>query len=462
MSEPPKPDASAASAAAEGAAKNAAQNAAKASQGNPVFRMMGIPNFKFRLPSRNWMIFLTITGTWTAALVYDRQQKKRVQQKWSDAVAHLAREPLPTDTMPRRMTIYLSAPPGDGLMSAREHFHEYVKPILVAAAMDWDAVEGRREGDVRAGLAERCRRWRKLQGEATSEPLPEDVDSVTLHARQRAGIKEWNGVGGSVVIGRNTWKEYVRGLHEGWLGPLDKPPEPESAPEVVKDAAPVATTPSDDASPSALPSATEEGQQQSPPAEGAEGEQKKEGEEEKPKKKTQPPPFIPTSAYPSALLAPSTPSELPPATTIPFPHILGFLNTPIRMYRFLTRRHLADQIGAQVAAAVLAAYKPFDGPAEGSAISIGAVAEDDPAAASWEQARLLREEEGEWHKSIRKEAEAKRAQGKESVWCDDMVLDARVAGRMRKFVLTDEDKARAARIAEGKEGVKGQVAEEEL
>lgn len=41
MSEPPKPDASAASAAAEGAAKNAAQNAAKASQGNPVFRMMG-------------------------------------------------------------------------------------------------------------------------------------------------------------------------------------------------------------------------------------------------------------------------------------------------------------------------------------------------------------------------------------------------------------------------------------
>ncbi|KAK8167019.1 mitochondrial import inner membrane translocase subunit Tim54 [Phyllosticta citrichinensis] len=459
MSDAPRPDAASASSAAEGAAKSAAQNAAKASEGNPVFRMMGLPNFKFKLPSRNWMIFLTITGTWTAALVYDRQQKKRVQQKWCDAVAHLAREPLPTDTMPRRMTIYLSAPPGDGLMSAREHFHEYVKPILVAAAMDWDAVEGRREGDVRAGLAERVRRWRKLRGEATSEPLPEDVESITQHARDRVGIKEWDGVGGSVVIGRNTWKEYIRGLHEGWLGPLDKPPEPEPVQE-----APLATTPSDDASPSAAPVATDD--QQKPPAEG-EQEQKKEEEEEKekPKKKTQPPPFIPTSAYPSAMLAPSTPSELPPATAVAFPHILGFLNTPIRMYRFLTRRHLADQIGAQVAAAVLATCKPFDGPPEGSSTSTGAVADDEEHAAGWEQARLLRHEEMEWHKSVRKDAEAKRAQGQESVWCDEMVLDARVAGRMRKFVLSEEEKARVARIAEGKEGkesVLGEPSEKEL
>ncbi|KAK7535429.1 mitochondrial import inner membrane translocase subunit Tim54 [Phyllosticta citricarpa] len=449
MSDAPKPDASSASSAAEGAAKSAAQNAAKASEGNPVFRMMGLPNFKLKLPSRNWMIFLTITGTWTAALVYDRQQKKRIQKKWCDAVAHIAREPLPTDAMPRRITIYLSAPPGDGLMAAREHFHEYVKPILVAAAMDWDAVEGRREGDVRAGLAERVRRWRKLRGEATSEPLPEDVESVTQHARQRAGIKEWDGVGGSVVIGRNTWKEYVRGLHEGWLGPLDAPPEPEP----VKEAAPLSTTPSDDASPSTQPAATDD--QQKPPAEGDQ-EQKKE-EEEKPKKKTQPPPFISTSAYSTALLAPSTPSELPPATAVAFPHILGFLNTPIRMYRFLTRRHLADQIGAQVAAAVLATYKPFDGPTDGT--SLGAVADDDGSASGWEQARLLRHEEMEWHKSVRKDAAAKHAQGKESVWCDEMVLEPRVASRMRKFVVSEEDKARVSRIAEGKEGVLGESSE---
>lgn len=58
-----------------------------------------------------------------------------------------------------------SAPPGDGLRAAREHFHEYVKPILVAGAVDWEVIEGRKEGDVRAGLAAKIRRLRRRNGE---------------------------------------------------------------------------------------------------------------------------------------------------------------------------------------------------------------------------------------------------------------------------------------------------------
>jgi import inner membrane translocase subunit TIM54 len=53
---------------------------------------------------------------------------------------------------------------------------------------------------------------------------------------------------------------------------------------------------------------------------------------------------------------------------------------------------------------------------------------------TWEQESLLKEEEPEWHKSVRKNHDAT----KESVWIDQMVLDPRIAERMRKFVLDRE------------------------
>ncbi len=181
------------------------------------------------------MIFLSITGSWTAAVMYDRREKKKIQKKWIKVVEHIAQEPLDTQQLPRKVTVFLSAPPADGLVPARDHFHEYVKPILVAAALDWDAVEGRREGDVRAGLAERIRKVRKKRGEKSAEPIEEGMQELLEATRQRAGVSEWSGHGGRYcIVGRHTWKEYVRGLHEGWLGPLDIPPsleEVEAAPE---------------------------------------------------------------------------------------------------------------------------------------------------------------------------------------------------------------------------------------
>ena len=157
-------------------------------KGNPAFRALGLPNFRFKLPSRNWLIFLTITGSWTGALLYDRRAKRKAQNKWCTLVSHIAKEPLPTNTLPRRVTIYLAAPPGDGLRSAREHFVEYVKPVLVAAALDWDVVEGRREGDIRAGLAERIRRFRRTKGDVAETPLEEDVKLALERIRTKDSV----------------------------------------------------------------------------------------------------------------------------------------------------------------------------------------------------------------------------------------------------------------------------------
>jgi import inner membrane translocase subunit TIM54 len=418
----------------------------------------GLPNFRLKLPSRNWTIFLTITGSWTAAVIYDRREKKRIQRRWAKVVEHLALEPIDVQQLPRRLTVYISAPPADGLLPAREHFNEYVKPILVSAALDWDAVEGRREGDVRAGLAERIRKLRKKKGEASSEPLEEELEDVLEAQRARSGVKEWDGIPGDIVIGRHTWKEYVRGLHEGWLGPLDPPAKPEE-PKVEEAVAPVveAMAPTQEASPTQDAPAvttTTPGDDASPlittePEKPKEQEQPKPEEEKKSKKKKQPPPFNTTADYAHSQVSPNCPQALGPTAILPLPHLLGFLNFPIRMYRFLNRRQVADEAGRQTAAAVLAAYRPFEAPGESLQSAESSQLADVDTKSQWEQQRLLEFEEPEWHKSVR---ERKDDDGtKERIWTDEMVLDPRIAERMRKFVLEPEAEERAKTISTEKE-----------
>lgn len=404
-------------------------------------------------------------------MLYDRRQKRLIQKKWCDLVSHIADETIPVNVIPRRVTIYLTAPPGDSVRTTRDHFREYIKPVLVAAALDWDVVEGRREGDVRAGLAERVRKLRKRRGEATEKPLEEDAETVVQNIRDSVGIREWEGVQGDIVIGRNAWKEYVRGLHEGWLGPLDPPPDPvtntpstTASSETPQPEVDQSSPTPDSAAPSQRPSIgvtatpssspTTEPPASPPPA-----------EEPKPTKPRVPPPYIPasTTAYASASLPPSLPSELGPSTTIPLPHILGFRNTPIRIYRFLTRRHLADDVGRQTAAVVLATYRPFqhsssasplrDVPGDTDSSSSATTDDTSPdsstASRQWEQQTLLQHEEREWLKSVR---ERKEGEG-ERVWIDDMVLDPRIAERMRRFELAGEKEERMQRILEGREGL---------
>ncbi|KAL8746913.1 MAG: hypothetical protein Q9190_001144 [Brigantiaea leucoxantha] len=394
-----------------------------------------MPNIKLKLPSRNWSIFLVAVGSVTTAILYDRYHKKRIQQRWCNTVSHIAQEPLSTNQLPRKITIFLAAPPGDSLRAAREHFHEYVKPVLVAGALDWDVVEGRKEGDVRAGLAEKIRKFRKESGETSegaSEPKQEkDVDQIQL-LRSSVGTREWEGVQGDLVLGRHTWKEYVQGLHEGWLGPLDPPPSPSEIPDPTA----AVDMPSQEGDSSsnlptqADPSLPEPAKPQSPLELG---------------------PYIMPSAYPTASLPHSIPESFSPSLLLPFPHLLGFLNTPIRIYRFLNRRYLANETGRSVASIVLASNnQPYTLHSE----SISATdSEASPAAGMdtsivmedlqrWEQQDLLKDEETDWHKSAwngEDEGEGKR------VWREKIIVDERLGRRMSQFVLSvgEEEKARA-------------------
>ena len=368
-------------------------------------------------------------------ILYDRYQKKKVQQRWCELVSHVAQEPLDTRVMPRKVTVFLAAPPGDGLKAARDHFVEYVKPVLVAGALDWEVVEGRREGEVRAGLAERIRKLRRRVSDNELNAAEPSAEDVAEDVRRKSGVNEWSGVKGDIVLGRHTWREYVRGLHEGWLGPVDVPPSEEMPPseephEISSQPAPEtsqSTSSSDDAS---SPSTN-------PPA------QTTTTSPSKPPKPPVPLPLINSDAYTSASLPSNIPETFEPSVPLPQPHVLGFFNTPIRIYRFLNRRHLADRLGRETAAIVLAAYiRPYDYDPDNS---------DPSSAAAAEIRSALEHEEKDWHKSIR---QRKDDEG-ERVWLDEMVLDERIVGRMRRFALAAEDERQAERLARGKGGGEG-------
>ena len=320
--------------------------------------------------------------------------------------------------MSRTITIILAAPPGDGLRVAREHFHDYVRPILVAAALNWDVIEGRKEGEIQTGLAEKIRKMREKGAEQRSQPKENDLsqDEALEAARKALGIREWDGIKGDLIIGRHTWKEYVRGLHEGWLGPMDPPQDPTVPSEDVISAEPTDQPPKDESS------------------------------SEDTTKKTDPkavtPPYITPSSYSAANLSPNCPSELSPSTAIPLPHILGFLNTPKRMYRFLQRRKLADSTGASVAALVLAAQtRPYRTEAEVDDFSASM-----ETASRWEQDALLKEAESEWYKSAW--APNKEGEERERPWQEDMVLDPRIGEQMRTFELPQGSETKAEELEE--------------
>ena len=380
-----------------------------------------------------------------------------MQKKWCDLVSHLARETLPVTQLPRRFTIFLAAPPGDGLRSAREYFQEYVKPVLVAAAVEWDVVEGRREGEVRAGVAEKVRKLRRKHGEKALVELEEPEEDLVQGIQKRAGIRPSSDLEGDLIIGRHTWKEYVRGLQEGWLGPLHPPELPPIAiPAGVSASEPSLEDPNSDLT-SEQTTASESGDApvSTVPSEAA---------PPPPKPLTPIPPYISPSQYSSSSLASTAPKALPPAVALPFPHILGILNTPTRTYRFLTQRRLADEVGHTVADMVLArSTRPFvaeldfassidpDSPSaslsSGEAQSSMGEGEVVASGSRWEQQGVYMDEEKEWHKSARK-PNAPGEEGKERVWSEAMVLDERIGERMTTFVNSMADDERSRRITE--------------
>lgn len=192
-----------------------------------VLEFTGIPPSWFdkrpRLPSRNWLIFLTVTQSLVACYVYDRRQSKMIRQEYVDRVKHLAEEPLHSLDFPRTVTVYSTKWPGDDDWDrGSRYFRKYVKPIFVAAAVDYTVIAGKRHGDLATRVANDIKTERRiaLGLDAPQQSLLSPSIKGTLDARRRRALD-----GGTVVIGRPAFKEYMAGLRRGWtesLGLVDK------------------------------------------------------------------------------------------------------------------------------------------------------------------------------------------------------------------------------------------------
>ncbi|KAG5359327.1 Mitochondrial import inner membrane translocase subunit TIM54 [Yarrowia sp. E02] len=269
----------------ETAPKNGASGAKqppKPGYTNPALRAMGIR--QLRLPSRNWLIFWSVLGSISGGIYYDRHERKKVRQQYKDAVAYLGERPLGGLEIPRKITVFVAPPPGDYLDHVLTHFRAYIKPILTAAALDFEVKQESRQGEIRYVVAEGIRNYRREQlglpkvpsrlmvdeeeynkavadqnaeverlkagrekhtnpnptfqafnsinnrpGAPSNEP--EDLMSLSVAGtiaqeqldKEITAKLEFNPESGVICVGRGAYKEYLAGLHEGWLGPLEDP-----------------------------------------------------------------------------------------------------------------------------------------------------------------------------------------------------------------------------------------------
>ncbi|KAJ9479619.1 Mitochondrial import inner membrane translocase subunit TIM54 [Pseudozyma hubeiensis] len=187
---------------------------------------MGIPKsvlaWKPRLPSRNWSIFLVTVGTLSYLYYDDRRQCKLIREDYIDKVRHLSTEPMKPGEWPRKITVYATRSPGDDdYDKALRYFKKYVKPVLVAAGIDWEVTNGTRHGGLARDLQARIQeRRRKLLG---LEPW---MDEITAMSQTQFSLTPQQELqreidGGLVLVGRPALKEWAWALKNGWCTPLE-------------------------------------------------------------------------------------------------------------------------------------------------------------------------------------------------------------------------------------------------
>lgn len=409
---------------------------------NPALRMMGIP--RISLPLRNWMIFWTLLASIGGGIAYDKYEQKKIREKYVNMVKHLGEEVYENDRIPRKLTIFIAPPPNDYLDESLKIFRKYVKPILNSAAIDYEVYTENRQGDIRSQVAEKIRQLRKERGgikeetpeESSKKPIlaspwpvpsqqPSDDEEGPMKSRyelydskdilglykifnpiqpKRDDEIDYEKAGGVICIGRGTYKEYMTGVHEGLLGPLFKPnplPEPvdpvkpiESNEEKID--APEEKAKKDDSF-----------------------EQHDEEEEENDKRQAVEKPWIRPNQYKEANLAP----ELDMSTKIlnnkrvpvlfeqpmyvyPVPNLLGFLNMPHKIYRYFTKRRLAEEYGQRTLSIIYNLTRDFE----------------------YKDQLMAKDEEVDWPKKW-----VEKGKSKNSEWVQELQVDERITTRMKVF-----------------------------
>lgn len=417
---------------------------------------MGIP--RFSLPLRNWMIFWTLLASIGGGIAYDKHEQKQVRLRYMAQVEHLGQEKYTSDRLPRKISVFIAPPPNDFLEESVRHFRKYIKPLLNAAAIDFDVYTENQQGEIRLQVAEKIRQLRKetvekqrKEAEAARQASHEkpwtklfrsipnylkhkEEEEVLVSRLELYGPTDVLGLykvvesvepkrdnsdspalsGGVICIGRGAYKEYINGIHEGLLGPLEAPAEPETLFEAktIEDFTETGKEAGQETEATVEPETKSEDK-----AEEIDDFGLHEGEKKQP---AVPKPFITPDQYPSAALAPEldlrgillNDKKVPclfeqPVYVFPLPHIVGFTNLPRKIYRYFTKRRLAESVSESALAVVHARTRPFE----------------------FKDSLFGKEEEAEWPKKW-----VARGKDKQSEWVQELAVDDRVTLRMSVYV----------------------------
>ncbi|KAL1746276.1 inner membrane protein import complex subunit Tim54-domain-containing protein [Schizophyllum fasciatum] len=295
------------------------ENQAKAPSGvRTVLRYTGIPpswlDYRPKLPSRNWLIFWTVTSTVTGYYVYDRRECNRIRQAYVDRVSHLAERPLGILEPPRKVRVYGCKWPGDEDPNQTvRYFKRYIKPLLVAAGVDYDLVNGNKHGELAQKIADEVRARRRLEAGLDSPPLhslatPTYTPQEVLDKR---AVQD-----GAIILGRPAFKEFMLGIARGWtegLQPVDR----------------------DEALANAI-------------ADDGHFDEPEEGAPHSPKPVTHftPPPITPAPG--TDVAPPPTIAPLPPLLLVSFVDYVGFSQIPYMLWDWFNQRRRV-QAGAEAA-----------------------------------------------------------------------------------------------------------------
>ncbi|CAE7095383.1 unnamed protein product [Rhizoctonia solani] len=193
-----------------------------------ALRYTGIPPTWFqkrpKLPSRNWLIFWGVLGSITSLYIYDRRAAKRIKHEYAEKVRWRSEEKLNPLDLPRKVRVYACRWPGDDDHNrSMKYFRKYVKPILVAAAVDFELINGNRHGGLARSIADKLKSQRR-EALPPDHPLRKDVQGSSIplpSAVSPLQQREREIQGGTLIVGRHTLKEYLRGLYLGWSESLN-------------------------------------------------------------------------------------------------------------------------------------------------------------------------------------------------------------------------------------------------
>ncbi|EPB91273.1 hypothetical protein HMPREF1544_01789 [Mucor circinelloides 1006PhL] len=311
--------------------------------------------FGLKAPSKGTLIFSGVAGAISGIVYTSNKNAEDARRRLAQRVSFLADRPCGVHEMPRKVLVYISAPPGDGLEKSRNWFREYVKPILVAGAIDYEIKEARSAGQIENSVIEEVVKLRReTEASKSVEENPEQVDNVEMIGhnnnpftspqmnemlKKKAADKfEYDGI---LAIGRNAYREVLNGLSKGCDASLAVVVEEEKAPEKLTEEA--ANQPKDDS----------EAQNQQP-----------EQIEDTPVTQVE----QPTEAENVGMeLQPkeeenhfSLPSKFSPVMYVPHVNIIGWSNIPYRLWMWYFDDKRIDEVGKYVVAAVLNNTRPIE------------------------------------------------------------------------------------------------------